>query len=301
MPKTCLPARAWLRIRRLLPVLPFGDMSDPAALVERIQEVCPLPASVQRVLAKIDDPKSNAADIAAAVGLDAGLTTEVLRIANSPAYGRPREVDTLNEAVMTLGLTELRSMAMSMAMLAAFASDHERVPRMHELSAFRGTFCSALSKQRGIPPAPAYLAGLLAEVGSLACLAVDPQSYGAILAAVVEDLEEREVLERNEYQVTSRWVGAALLRRNGLPDPVCEAVEMADEVETDSALACITRFARWAVPRVVPADGTMVDEATCEELVALSERLGCPLTTDGLHEVLHLAGAQLTTMVRAAS
>ena len=148
---------------------------------------------------------------------------------------------------------------------------------------------------------PAYLAGLLAEVGSLACLAVDPQTYGAILSAAVEDLEEREALEQAEYQVTSRWVGAALLRRNGLPDAVCDAVEISDDGETDSDLARVTRFARWAVPMVVPADGIMAGVETCEQLLVLSEQLGCPLSAEGLQEVLHLAGAKLNTMVRAAS
>ena len=70
-------------------------------------------------------------------------------------------MDTLTEAVTTLGLSELRCMALSMAMLAAFATDHERVPRMHELSVYRGTFTSAVAKRLGTPPAPAYLAGLL--------------------------------------------------------------------------------------------------------------------------------------------
>ena len=276
-------------------------MQDPARLVEEIHEVCPLPASVQRVMQRIDDPKSNLTDVAAAVGLDAGLAAEVLRLANSPAYGRPRRVDTLIEAVSTLGLMEIRCVAMSMAMLAAFATDHKRVPRMHELSVYRGTFCSAVSRWVGTPPAPAYLAGLLADIGALACLAVDPSGFGAVLDAAAEDFERREILEVETYNTTSRWIGASLLRRNGLPEAVCEAVAAPEATTSNSMLARVTKFARWAAPVALPADGTAVGLDTSKRLADLSEKFDCPLSSATLDEVLHQAGIQLTSLVRAAS
>lgn len=265
------------------------------ALLDRIEEVCPLPASVQRVIAKVDDPRASIGDVAAAVGLDAGLSAEVLRLANSPVYGRPRTVVTLTEAVSTLGLVELRNMATAMAMLAAFASEHERAPELSELAVVRGALAGALARRQQATPAIAYLAGLLADIGALALLAVDPEGYGEVLALCEGDPQRRSALETERYGTRSRDIGSELLRRNGVPDAVVGAVS---GIDMETALNRVVAAACAWAPEVHRA-ADVADKVPT--LMEIASRCGCELDETGVAELLVEAGQQARGMFKAAS
>lgn len=271
-------------------------MENVTVLLDRIEEVCPMPAAVQRVLAKIDDPRASVGEVAAAVGLDASLSAEVLRLANSPIYGRSRGVASLGEAVSTVGLNELKNMATAMAMLAAFASEHERAPELHELAVIRGAIAGALARRQGTPPAVAYLAALLADIGGLALLAVDPKGFSHILEQVGPDLEKRAPMETQEYGMPSNAIGAELLRRNGLPGPVVEAV-LGDAPAPDKLVSLVAAARRSAVE--VHRSQDVADKLP--ELAALFDQCGCPMESQEVAELLVEAGQQTKGMFKAAS
>jgi HD-like signal output (HDOD) protein len=184
---------------------------DARALVTRIHEVCPVPAVAQRVIALANDPASSIREIAETIATDPGLAAEVLRIANSPVYGRRRGVSDLADAVMTLGLSEVGSMASAMAMLAAFGSTHERAQSIRGSAVLSGAVARKIAGYAGADPRPAFLGGLLADIGALACLTVDTDGYAAILAS-----EDPSAGELERYGCSSRAIGAELLRANDL-------------------------------------------------------------------------------------
>src|SRR5215470_10995233 len=98
---------------------------DLPSLLQHIAEVCPLPAAAQRVLALCSMDEAAIPEVAEALSCDPAMTAQVLRVANSAIYARPRTVTTLQQAVMTLGLMELRNIAAAMSLLAAFRSREE--------------------------------------------------------------------------------------------------------------------------------------------------------------------------------
>ncbi len=272
----------------------FG-MSRAQEIVDRIHEVCPLPASVQRVLSKIDDPRCSATDLAACVALDASLAAEVLRLSNSPFYGRPRGVETLAEAVLTLGFHEIRTIATTMAMFAAFASEHEQAPRLHERAVCRGALAGALASRLRVSAPKAYLCGLFAEIGALACLALDPAGYGRLLKETDGDTARREGLERLQFGATSRWIGAALLRGNGLPEPIAAAVEAADEELNSDPFTKLTKAVRRATGEAVEPESVSL---------ALAEALawqGWPTSPEQVGPIVAEAFANVGSLMRAAS
>lgn len=54
------------------------------------------------------------------VSQDPVLAARVLRLANSPFYGLPRQVGSLREAVLILGFSNLRGLVLSVGLIGAF-------------------------------------------------------------------------------------------------------------------------------------------------------------------------------------
>ena len=230
-----------------------GESNTLLRLLDRVAEVCPIPATAQRVmlLSAIDD--CDIRDVAEAIAADPALAAQTMRIANSAVYRRRRAVETLGQAIVMLGLTQIHDMAAAMAMMAAFQTEHELSLRFHASSVLSGTLAGLLAAElRVADRAPAFLTGLLAEVGAMACVAVDGNGFSKIYAEAAGDWTKRAELETKRYTVPSWEIGAKLLDRNELPEFLCEAVGShfdVDHSELDG-LARVTVFGRIAAPEI---------------------------------------------------
>ena len=213
-------------------------------LRERIRTLCPVPATAQRVIDLTSSDTSDIREIAEAIAMDTSIAAELMRIANSALLGRRRKVETLEQAVVSVGLRELHEMATAMGMLAAFASDHELSRGFHQRSLTAGSIARFVAPEIGLRPqrSVAFLAGLLSEVGAMGLLAIDGDGYASVLDEAGTDFERRAALEVERYGWSSTSLGAALLEDNGLPSSITEAVrgEVAD------APASLTSYVRKA-------------------------------------------------------
>jgi HD-like signal output (HDOD) protein len=218
---------------------------------ERIEQICPVPATAQRVMALCASADAEIPQIAEAVASDPALAVEVMRIANSAAYGRARQVGDLGQAILMMGLRELGQMATAMAMLAAFHTKRELSHDLHETAVLAGSIARGLAAEVEVDPGKAFVCGLLGEVGAMACLAVDGEAFASLLDEAGADLAAREDLEIRRYGRTTRVVGALLLRHNGLPEEIAETVEARPSPSLPRGLGRVAAFARETAPIVV--------------------------------------------------
>jgi HD-like signal output (HDOD) protein len=227
-------------------------MDALAALLDRVAEVSPLPATAQRILVLCQSEQVAIPDLAKVVATDPALAAAVLRIANSAAYGG-RNIDKLDVAMMRIGMRELRDMAGAMCLLAAFRSRAELSLRLHDRSVVSGAIGSRLAKVSGACSAgTAFTCGLLSEIGAMACVAADGKAYVDLWQAAANSESTRSELEIERYGFTSLDVGRAFLTRNGLPPPVCEAIgtPLDGSIQEKPALSKVTVLARQATGRL---------------------------------------------------
>ncbi|MCB9601789.1 MAG: HDOD domain-containing protein [Sandaracinus sp.] len=206
----------------------------------RATVLCPLPVQVQRVLELANAPSPDLHHLGSEIRKDPALTTSVLQLANGASQGLREPLTDVHRAVVRIGLAEIQNVAMAHAMVAAFASRHERSGLVHARCVVAGTVARELSFATGLSASDAYLAGLLSELGSLVCLAVDGDAYEPHVEA---PLEERGRRERELYGATSRSIGARVLAFHGLPPTLIEAVRVEDD-EPAEALGRVVRFCR---------------------------------------------------------
>ena len=71
-----------------------------------------------KVARETDNSEATASSIADLMAQDTGLSVRVLRLANSSFFGIPRQVDSLREAIVMLGLANVRRLALAAGMSA---------------------------------------------------------------------------------------------------------------------------------------------------------------------------------------
>ncbi|MSP25745.1 MAG: HDOD domain-containing protein [Myxococcales bacterium] len=257
-----------------------NDEAKISALIDRIAEVCPMPASAERVLLLAADPSCEIRQVAEAISADPALAAECLRIANSAVFRRARPVDTLGQAVLTLGLAQIHQMASAMALMAAFQTEHELSREFQTASVLSGSLAGFVAGSLSVAPGVGFLAGLLAEVGAMACLAIDGERFTKIFDAAGASWEERAAGETARYGCPSWQLGSRLLRRNELPATICDAVgaSITDaDIEHDEALPRATVFGRVAASVIVGLGDDDELATIGGALFQLATRLGIPM------------------------
>lgn len=81
-------------------------------LLENIDNIPPLPESVQAVERVYNNPDSTLEDMQKAIETDPLLTANILRLVNSPAYGLKNKITSVKQAVALLGKDAIRTFAL---------------------------------------------------------------------------------------------------------------------------------------------------------------------------------------------
>lgn len=225
-------------------------MDSTDALLDQVVEVCPLPATTQRVLALTSSDTSSVPEVAKVISTDPALAAAVMSVANSAAYGMGK-IDRLEVAVMRLGLRELNKLAAAMALFAAFRNKAELTLQLHEMCVASGAIAHRLAKEsNAAQPGTAFICGLLSEIGAMCCLVFDGKDYVQLWQQAGASIDLRAQLESGRYGATSFAIGRRFLERNSLPENVCAAVgsDLTQGTETADALSKITLLARHTPP-----------------------------------------------------
>ena len=193
----------------------------------KINSLPPLPAIVLELLSSIDDEDCNVDQITEKISHDQALVARLLRIANSPFYGLQSKVDSVQDAVVVLGLRQVRMLAIALS--TASSLNLIKVPGFsfrafwdHSLLAAIGA--RALAHQLKLPEENAFAAGLLHDVGRLALASCFPEHA----AAVMRYLQQHDVdIPEAEFTILGTdhtQIGAMLAKRWGFPDTLCGAI-----------------------------------------------------------------------------
>lgn len=178
---------------------------SPQDLVERVDDLPPMPASISEVITACDDPDMTVGQLTQVVLKDQNLTASILKLANSSFYGHTRRVATITEAVVLLGFSAIKSLAISShtarllkVPLPGYGMDEGELWK-HSLGVAFTARRLAIEVQLA-PVEEAYVAGLLHDIGKLV---LSQQLEGAY-----EDVSARaNELKRPFHAVEAEMVG----------------------------------------------------------------------------------------------
>lgn len=141
-----------------------------ADIAASVTELPALPASVAQVIAACDDGDMSVGQLTQLILRDQSLTAGMLRLANSAYYGHARRVTTVTEAIMLLGFSAIKSLAISTHTMRLL---NRALPGygLHRGELLRHSVSVALTARRLAvvvqlaPVEEAFVAGLLHDIG----------------------------------------------------------------------------------------------------------------------------------------
>lgn len=176
----------------------------------------------------------------AVIEQDGSLAARILKVVNSSLFGLPRKVSSLRQAVVALGLRSIKMMAMSLSLVDALKVKDGGDALLDMGQFWRRSLTAALAGRtlaQRVRPAvadDAFMSGLLGDLGVIAAWTTTNDAYREVL----RDRRPGEALEAAERRVlgiSHAQISAALLRRWGLPEGLCELVALHHDGASEGA------------------------------------------------------------------
>ena len=119
--------------------------------------------TVMRLLARINDPEVEVDELSQLIAQDANLSYKVLRYMNSAALNLPRKVDSINQALVYLGLERIRGLATLMALTGV----NDKPVELLISALVRAQLCQYLALTDDANASSCYTVGLLSVLDQL--------------------------------------------------------------------------------------------------------------------------------------
>jgi len=184
---------------------------------------------IPRLLVLLDDPETNSDTLADIIRVDAGLTTDILRAANSSVYAGACRTESLQQAIVRLGLRDiyrlLTTIITSPGIMNLDAFGFQRVD-LWQHSVACGTAAQILARNfADQDPEVAYTAALLHDIGKLVMAQVAKADYLAVLDACEPANRPHFRAEQQAFECDHAGIGSMLLKRWRFPDNIVAAVK----------------------------------------------------------------------------
>jgi putative nucleotidyltransferase with HDIG domain len=209
----------------------------PAALLDGIERLEPLPITLQKMISVMNHDNVELREIIRIVEYDGAITSNILRIANSAAYGGTREISHVRDALVRLGTTPLLN-----ALLMDYARSISTAAPMFELAEnelwLHGAAASLAAKAmveaggKNIP-ASAAIAALLHDIGKLIMVRYLKADVSTLHALCKEKDMVFIDAERALFGCDHAEVGGAMARKWNFPEDISLAIEMHHQLQIE--------------------------------------------------------------------
>jgi HD-like signal output (HDOD) protein len=196
--------------------------------IKTIIQLPALPAIAMEVVELVDNPKTSASKLGKVIASDQALTAKVLKIANSPFYGFPKKISTIDFAIIVLGFDALKEIVISISLISSLQrrSDKYFDPRLFwDHSITTGVVGRRLARDLGYRiSGEVFVAGLLHDMGISVLHRYFESEFMRIVEIVSEDGLTMLEAEESVLGVTHAEIGGWLAERWNLPDHLIEAI-----------------------------------------------------------------------------
>ncbi len=200
-----------------------------ALLLRGIQSLPTLPDVAAKLLELTASESSAVTDIAAIIERDPSVATRLLKLVNSSFYGVRREINSIQQALMMVGMANLRSLVLSSSVMQLFeqsgkTSSYDRNGLWKHSVACAITARSLARASRVMDPDVAFTAGLIHDVGKV----IIDKYLHAEFEKIVQIMETENIsmsqAELRVLEATHAEIGEHLCKLWNLPEILCDCV-----------------------------------------------------------------------------
>lgn len=198
-------------------------------LIAGINDLPTLPTIAASILGLLDNPSASASELGKLISSDQGITMRILRMANSSYYGFPRQIGTVNLAIVVLGFETVKNLTLSLSIRDTIKNWSVSVPFdfnyywKHSLYTASGARAFAKNTSYKVP-GEAFVAGLVHDMGKIIIAKYFPKEYSQVYQITQDENKssfetEEEIIGANHAQI-----GGWLAEKWNLPSAITESV-----------------------------------------------------------------------------
>ncbi|MFZ0390932.1 MAG: HDOD domain-containing protein [Calditrichia bacterium] len=199
-------------------------------IISQIDKLPVFPSAAIQVVHLCSDKEISIQQLVKIISLDQSLTSQILRVANSSYFNYPREIHSLDRAVVILGTNLLRDISISFSIFTLY-KQFRKIPKAIIAELWRHALLTGFTmkvladsyspKQKDL----LYIGGLLHDIGKIIYLQVFNEEYLLVLEKSREDDRRLEDLESRYFGVSHSQIGAQLLNKWRLPSSIESMVQ----------------------------------------------------------------------------
>jgi putative nucleotidyltransferase with HDIG domain len=193
-----------------------------------IRNLPSIPTITKHVLDLLDDPMTSTTDISNLINKDQALVARVLTVANSPLYGLPRKVPSIEFAVLILGFDQVRQIVLALSMFDTFKNEDSQYWDRREFwehSFMTAMAAKAIADDLGYQKtSEAFTAGLLHDLGVVVTQKYFNKDFIQISELVANKSVNHQFAEQHVMELTHQEIGKILCDKWHLPTNLGEAI-----------------------------------------------------------------------------
>ncbi len=280
------------------PCLPSPSEHICSLLRARARELAVLPEVVSEALGLIKNPDADVQRISRLMERDIHLTTEILRLANSPAFGGSRDIGRLSDAVVRLGLDRCQGLILSSCtanlMKRVSLEQHWIRDALWQHGYTTGICCQILNASLDLRfTGEEFTAGLIHDIGRLLLAVILPAEFGDGDPLDFNEPHDPRERERSVFDTDHTELGSWFAEQNRLPHSLVDVIRHHHDPEQaprNAALVALVaaadqmsnHFLRHESPdsfdlgkliRLIPqlqADAAAYSDETCSAILTLA-------------------------------
>lgn len=257
-----------------------NDAQTVDAIIDQLGELPAAPVILRKALQLTSDIQSNVNDISKNISADQALTARVIRLSNSPLYGRMQTISSLSEAIKVLGFNQVKSIIITASTSQMFQSGSQtKIAKvLWEHSLATALAARLIVKKYGeLDKEEAYLCGLLHDIGKLVLLKGVPSAYEEVISEVKATKQSFLKVEGQVLGFNHVHVGQELLTKWQFPGHLVSQITGHHSVDLDKrepslTLARVTAIAS-SLAKYIGASFFEAYRAADENVIFVGKRL----------------------------
>lgn len=194
-------------------ILASDDLPSPPGVVVRLLEI-------------YNEPDVDIDEFSEIIGADPALTAKLIEYANSPVFARQREVSTIKNAIVLVGMRAVKILALSFSLVKIVPSERHGFDfdQFWSQSLATAAISRTIGSRAGGTGDQEFLLGLIVRIGKIGLVQSHPGVYQEMLQRSIETGESIYEMEQAQWSVNHIGVSAAMLQAWNFPLSMVESV-----------------------------------------------------------------------------
>jgi HD-like signal output (HDOD) protein len=249
--------------------------------LSRIRNLPSIPSLMLEVSRLLDDPRTSATELGRIISQDQAMVAKVLMVANSPLYGIPRKVSTVEFAIVILGFNHIKNIVVALSVMDAFQGKSKVKWNRNKFwthSLATGVLAKRIATDLGYGKSgEAFTAGLLHDLGISALQRYFTKEFSEICNLVEREKLRYDAAEKLTIGLTHSEIGEFLIKNWNLPESLSDAVKYHHkpaDAPNDKILPSIIHLADYMTQKYQLGDYDWDENMEFDKSIIQNLRLG---------------------------